>query len=97
MLLFNVKCLPYITNKGSVQFVIDKTIFYFAKDSKTNNVAPFMETKVYRNTSDNQNPSDFQLLTPENGAILTNHGFLSYECQYRIKHPFFMDIINRSR
>ena len=51
-------------------------VFYFAKDINTNNVAPFMETKVYRNTSGNQNPSDFQLLTPENGAILTHHGFL---------------------
>jgi len=53
-------------------------VFYFAKDDRSENVSPFMETKVYRNTLDNQWPSEFQLQSPENETTLTIRGFFAY-------------------
>jgi hypothetical protein len=53
-------------------------VFYFAKDKNTKNVAPFMETKVYRNTPENNWPSEFQLISPADDIILTTKGVITY-------------------
>jgi hypothetical protein len=53
-------------------------VFYFAKDRKTKNVAPFMETKVYRNTPENKWPSEFQLISPADDSVLTTKGVITY-------------------
>ena len=52
-------------------------VFYFAKDNLSENVSPFMETKVYRNKPENQWPSVFHLQSPANEIILTTQGFMT--------------------
>jgi hypothetical protein len=53
-------------------------IFYFAKDNISENVSPFLETKVYRNSQDNHWPQAFQLQSPANGTTITSKGVITY-------------------
>ena len=56
-------------------------IFYFAKDTITNNVSSFMETNVYKNTAGNESPQSFSIVFPVDGITMTSKGILG-DCRF---------------
>jgi hypothetical protein len=52
-------------------------IFYFAKDTKTKNVSPMMESRIYKDSPVNHPPEPFKLISPKDEEIITSRGFLA--------------------
>jgi hypothetical protein len=54
-------------------------IFYFAKDDDTGNVSPLVESRVYKAIDPNSPPYEFNLVSPENGAVVLTTFILDWE------------------
>ena len=81
---YNIKTSRYewhwdeISKKEDFSIPGQYQVFYFAKDNISENVSPFLETNVYRNSKDNHWPQPFQLKSPANDTTITSKGAITY-------------------
>ncbi len=54
------------------------TLFFYAKDKNTGIISPFVETYLYRTQADSVPPSEFSLVSPEDGASVQTTGTLDW-------------------